>query len=57
MDKPPGPGALQISEEWLMEWVEFGWSGPRGILELLTNYARLDAWCVEHRREADQCQP
>jgi hypothetical protein len=53
MDKPPGPGEIQISEQWLKEWIEFGWSGPKGILELLTNYARLDAWCADHERSLD----
>jgi hypothetical protein len=57
MDKPPGPGDLQISEQWLMEWVEFGWSGPHGILDLLASHARFDAWCETHHREADECQP
>lgn len=45
LGRPPQP--IQLDEEWLAEWIDFGY---KQLLVYLWKVSRYERWCGEHDR-------
>lgn len=49
------PNAIEIDEQWLKEWIAFGFREMRAYLQKQAAFTR---WCQRHdREEHDPCPP
>lgn len=48
----PQPPSFEPDERWLGEYIEFGWTGPKGLLRWMKNHADFDDYYA--KREPKQ---
>ena len=44
------PSTVEISEEWLAEWIAYGF---KELEAFLAHHAQYESWCIAHHRTAN----